>query len=479
MRARKGVVAEIRDPLLKSLPVGPDVEPAPGELLKEGGRGRASAKPAAGRTSIEEARRTRITGWLQVLGPGLVTGASDDDPSGIGTYAQVGSQFGLGLLWMALFTFPLMAAVQELCARIALQTGVGLGMSLRRKFPSWLVGAAILGLVVANTINIGADLGAVAAGGALLSRGAIQPLWLIVPTAALVLVLQLFATFRTIFSIFKWLTVVLFAYVLTGFLARPPALATLQATFVPHVELSASFITAMVAVLGTTISPYLFFWQASAEIDSMREAGLKSEAERRGVRRAELAAARTDIMVGMGFSQLVMYFIVLTSGVVLHGQGQDGVQTADQAARALAPVAGPLAFVLFSIGLIGTGLLAIPVLSGSAAYAVKEFFNWKGALSVKPAYRPAFYAVIVGATLAGVAMNFLQIGAIRALFITAVINGVVAPPLLVLIVLLGADRRVMKRQVSGRLSRSLTWVAAALMAASALAMLVTSLPFSV
>src|SRR3989440_11685016 len=212
-------------------------------------------RPSGGRTTINQAKRKGPIGFLQLLGPGLITGASDDDPSGIGTYSQVGSQFGYGLLWLALFTFPLMSAVQELCARIALQTGVGLGASLRRKFPRWLVGAAILGLLAANTFNVGADLGAVAAAGSLLSRGAVQGLWLVVAVALLIIILQVFATYRTIFKIFKWLTLVLFAYVITAFFAHPPLLEVVKATFIPHIEFSKDFIMAVVAVLGTTISP--------------------------------------------------------------------------------------------------------------------------------------------------------------------------------------------------------------------------------
>src|ERR1700737_4623467 len=222
--------------------------------------------PPAGRTTLDAAKRKGLLGFLQLLGPGLITGASDDDPSGIGTYSQVGSQFGYGLLWLALFTFPLMSAVQELCARIALQTGVGLGASLRHKFPRWLVGIAILGLLAANTFNVGADLGAVAAAGSLLSRGAVQALWLVVPVAVLIIAMQVFATYTTIFKIFKWLTLALFAYIITAFFAHPSLLEVLKATVIPHVELSKDFVLALAAVLGTTISPYLFLWQASSDL---------------------------------------------------------------------------------------------------------------------------------------------------------------------------------------------------------------------
>ena len=434
--------------------------------------------PRAGRTTVEEARRKGVVGWLQVLGPGLITGASDDDPSGIGTYSQVGSQFGYGLLWTALFTFPLMSAVQELCARIALQTGVGLGVSLRRKFPSWLVGIAILGLLGANTFNIGADLGAVAAGGSLLSRGIIPPLWPVIPIALLVIGMELFATYAAIFKIFKWLTLALFAYVIAAFFAHPQLLEVGRATFIPHIEFSKDFAMALVAVLGTTISPYLFFWQASSEVDEIAAAReMNPLVHRRGVTAAELRAARVDIVVGMAFSNLVMYFIILTSAAVLHAHGKTDIETANQAAAALAPLAGPLAFVVFSVGMIGTGLLAIPILAGSAGYALKEFLGICGDLASKPRHRPTFYLILATATIAGVLMNFLHLDPIHALFVTAVINGMVAPPLLLLIVWLGTDRTIMKRRVSGRLSLGLTGFATVAMTVAALTLLVALIPF--
>jgi NRAMP (natural resistance-associated macrophage protein)-like metal ion transporter len=260
-----GPEQEINDPALRRIELGPDVEPTETELLKaprKTSQEAATGGPVAPETGVGAARRMGPKAFLQILGPGLITGASDDDPSGIGTYSQAGAQFGFSVLWTALFTFPLMLAMQELCARIALHTGIGLGLSLRRKFPAWLVGFCILAMVVANTINIGADLGAIAAGGSLLTRGRIAPIWLVVPAAALIVGLQLFASYRVIFNAFKWLTLALFAYVITAFLVHPPAEKVLIATFVPHLEFNKAFITMLVAILGTTISPYLFFWQA-------------------------------------------------------------------------------------------------------------------------------------------------------------------------------------------------------------------------
>jgi NRAMP (natural resistance-associated macrophage protein)-like metal ion transporter len=444
------------DPILSVVKPGPQPGDAPG-----------SATPAV-------AKRKGFVAFLPLLGPGLITGASDDDPSGIGTYSQVGSQFGYGLLWLALFTFPLMTAVQELCARIALQTGVGLGASLRRKFPRWLVALAILGLLAANTFNVGADLGAVAAAGSLLSRGALHALWLVVPVAVLIIALQIFASYATIFKIFKWLTLALFAYVVTAFFAHPPLLEVLKATVIPHVELSRDFIMALVAVLGTTISPYLFFWQASSEVDELAAAGATDPRHgRRGLRIEELRTARADVMIGMAFSNLVMYFIILTSAAVLHAHGKTDVQTADQAAAALAPLAGPFAFIVFSVGLIGAGLLAIPILTGSATYAIKEFLGLPGSLASKPQQRPTFYLILTLATVVGVVMNFIHLDPIRALFISAVINGVAAPPLLVLIVLLGRDPAVMRRYISGKVSLALTGIATVFMAVAAITMFVT------
>ncbi len=473
--ARRGKPSQ--DPLLKAVSIG--VEPRPAVLRKDGAKvGKADGgAPPADLTSLATVRRSGVRGVFKLLGPGLITGASDDDPSGIGTYSQVGSQFGFGVLWTAIFTFPLMLAVQELCARIALQTGVGLGTSLRRKFPTWLVGGCIGALVIANTINLGADLGAVAAGGSLLSHGRIPTLWLIAPAAFLILGLQLFVSYRLVFNVFKWLTLSLFAYVITGILARPQASTVLFATFVPHLEFSEGFLLALVAILGTTISPYLFFWQASAEVETMRAAALETVAQRRGVKRAELRAARLDIAIGMFFSQVVMYFIILTSAAVLHAHGKTNIQTAEGAAQALTPLLGPFAFVVFALGMIGTGLLAIPVLSASGAYAVKEFFGFKGALDAKPWYRPTFYVLIVVATAVGALMNFLHVDPVHALFYAAAVNGIVAPPLLALIVLLGSDSGFMGKRVSGPLSRTLGWIATAAMGTAAVAFIASLLRF--
>ena len=475
-RRRKPQPEERPDPLIRLVTPSskPVTEPEASRLEKTPHTPHAATgSPAAGRSTIREALHGGPTGLLHLLGPGLITGASDDDPSGIGTYSQAGSQFGFGLLWMSLFTFPLMVAVQEACSRIALHTGVGLGTSLRRKFPNWLVGACILALLVANTINIGADFGAVAGGGSLLTGGRIPATYLVVPVAALLLLLQLRLPYAIIFRMFKFLTLALFAYVITAVVVHPPLLKTIQSAVVPHLELNTAFIAMVVAILGTTISPYLFFWQASSEVDEMRVAGGSTEKERRGVSTRELAAARTDVAIGMAFSQIVMFSIILTSAVVLNGAGHTNVQSAQQAAHALSPLAGRFAFALFSIGIIGTGLLAIPVLAGSAAYAVKEFLGIRGTLVDKPRYRPTFYSVLALAMAGGVVMNLLHMNPLQALVIAAVINGLVAPPIMVLIALLAGDRKVMRNRRSGWLSRGLVWTATAVMSVAAVALLIS------
>jgi NRAMP (natural resistance-associated macrophage protein)-like metal ion transporter len=461
-RRRFPVPDEAPDPIRKVVSaVSALVEEPPAEELRKDTKGDPISKGPKG--------------FLQVLGPGLITGASDDDPSGIGTYSQAGSQFGFGTLWLALFTFPLMVAVQEACARIALQTGVGLGTSLRRKFPSLLVGICIFAVFAANTINVGADLGAVAAAGSLLSQGHVSPTWLVVPVGVLIAFMQLRLPYGIIFRTFKYLTLVLFAYVLTVFVIHPNLVEILKATVIPHMEFNKAFLGIVVAILGTTISPYLFFWQASSEVDEMKAAGARTERARRGTTPKELRAARIDVVAGMLLSQLVMYCIILTAGSVIHSTGHTGVQSAAQAADVLRPLAGPFAFVLFSAGMIGTGLLAIPVLTGSAAYAVKEFFGFRGGLADKAAFRPTFYGLIVVAIIGGLVMNFLSIDPIKALVVTATINGIVAPPILVLVALLARDRKVMGRHRSGIWSNTLVWIATVLMGVAALALIITLL----
>jgi Mn2+/Fe2+ NRAMP family transporter len=297
----------------------------------------------------------------------------------------------------------------------------------------------------------------------------------VVPVGVLIGIMQLQLPYVIIFRIFKYLTLALFAYVVTVFVVHPNLVEVLEATIIPHLEFSKEFLGIVVAILGTTISPYLFFWQASSEVDEMKAAGGRTERARRGTTRKEIRATRIDVTIGMLFSQLVMFCIILTSGSVLHGTGHSAVQSAAQAADALRPLAGPFAFVLFSAGMIGTGLLAIPVLTGSAAYAVKEFFGFRGGLADRAAFRPTFYGLIVVAIIGGLLMNFVGIDPIKALVVTATINGIVAPPILVLIALLARDRKVMGPHRSRFWSTTLVWAAACLMGAAAVALIVTLL----
>jgi NRAMP (natural resistance-associated macrophage protein)-like metal ion transporter len=411
--------------------------------------------------------------WIRILGPGLITGASDDDPSGIGTYSQAGSQFGFGVLWTALFTFPFMLTVQDTCARIALKTGVGLGTTLRRRFPIALVGVCIFALLIANTINIGADISAVAAGGSLLTRGFLHSSWLVVPVTLLLLVMIVRLRYQTIVRVFKYLTLALFAYVVTAFIVRPPAAETLRATFVPHIQLDSGFIGILVAILGTTISPYLFFWQASSEVDELREQAKVSH--RRQPTAATMRRARVDVVTGMALSQIVMYCIILSTADVLNKAGHTAIQSAAQAAEALTPLAGPFASTLFSIGLIGTGLLAVPVLAGSGAYALKEFFGIHGALDDNLHRAPTLYLTLGAAMLGGLALTFAGLDPIKALVFTAVINGLVAPPILALITILARDRKVMGPERSGPVRHALLWVITGVMTLAGVALLVTAI----
>ena len=302
------------------------------------------------------------------LGPGLITGAADDDPSGISTYSVTGASFGFAQLWTVFFAFPLMTAVQIMCARLGLVSGQGLAGVIRRRYPKWVLFGACALLAVANTVNIGADLGGMAEAMQMMT-GLSSFVWLPI-FAVLIVVLLIWSSYRHIARVFKWLTLVLFAYVAAAFMAHPRWSDVLRATFVPHIEWSASYIATFVAILGTTISPYLFFWQAAQEVEEERAMGRRSVHSRRGATDEELRAARTDVMTGMGFAGVVMYFIILTTGATLYETGQRDIETARQAAEALRPLAGNAAYLLFTIGLVGTGMLGIPALAGSAAIAV-------------------------------------------------------------------------------------------------------------
>ncbi|MBI1766479.1 MAG: Nramp family divalent metal transporter [Acidobacteria bacterium] len=411
----------------------------------------------------------RVRRFFAELGPGLITGAADDDPSGISTYSVAGAAFGYSQLWLALFSFPLMAAVQLMCARLGLVTGLGLAGVIRRRYPRWVLWGACALLVVANVVNIAADLGGMAAAMEMLT-GWRAYVWLPFFAAAIILLL-IFSSYRHIARVFKWLTLVLFAYVIAAFLAKPQWGAVLRATFVPHLEWNAEYVATFIAILGTTISPYLFFWQAAQEVEEERALGRKTLAMRRGATDLELKAARDDVFSGMFFAGVVMYFIILTTGATLHQTGQHHIETARQAAEALRPLAGNAAYLLFTIGLIGTGMLGVPVLAGSAAYAIAEALHWRGSLNDRPRASAKFYAVVAAAVLLGLALDYMRFNAVRMLFIAAIVNGVLAPPLLILIVLLTSDPRVMGKRVNPGWLRWLGWLTTALMAFASIGLL--------
>lgn len=409
---------------------------------------------------------------LMILGPGLITGASDDDPSGIGTYTTAGASLGFATLWTAIVTLPMMAAVQLICAKIGMVSGVGLAAVLRKHYPRWLVIGAITLLVVANTINAGTDIGAIAASINLLVPW-LPPPALVVPIAILIVAVQILGSYRTLVRIFKWLTLTLFAYIAAAFLARPHWGEVLKATFIPALRFDHQYLMTLVAIFGTTITPYLFFWQASEEVEEELRMGRETLAEREGATDRELRIAEIDVDAGMIFASVVFYFVVLASAATLHASGKTDIQTATDAAEALQPLSHGVATVLFALGLIGSGFLAVPILTGSSAYAMCEAFDWKYGLNEKFRDARRFYLIIAAATLIGLLINFLKIPPVTALFWTAVINGVLAPPLIVVIMLVSNSTKVMGKRTNGPLTNFLGWATAVIMTAAAIGMLVT------
>jgi NRAMP (natural resistance-associated macrophage protein)-like metal ion transporter len=408
---------------------------------------------------------------LSSLGPGLITGAADDDPSGISTYSVVGAAFGYLPLWTALFSFPLMTAVQLMCARLGLVTGHGLAGVIRRRYPRWVLWGACALLVVANVINIAADLGGMAAA-TLMVTG--TPVALSVPIYGVVIVsLMMGSSYRTMARTFKWLTLVLLAYVLTALVVHVDWRLALMGTLVPRLEWSRRFFAALVAILGTTISPYLFFWQAAQEVEEERATG-RDLARRRGATREELRACRTDVVTGMFASNAIMYFIILTTAATLHAHGQTNVTTAQDAAEALRPLAGAGAYWLFTLGLIGTGMLAVPVLAGSCAYAISEAWAWRGSLDRRPSRAKKFYAILGAAIVLGISLNYAGFNAIEMLFVTAVVNGLLAPPLILIVLLLTRDRIVMGDATNSPLVAGLGWITFVVMVVAAMGLFLTS-----
>ncbi|HEY9678466.1 MAG TPA: divalent metal cation transporter [Drouetiella sp.] len=412
-----------------------------------------------------------IRKFFQVLGPGLITGASDDDPSGIGTYSVAGAALGFSTLWLAVVTLPMMAAVQYSCAKIGMVTGQGLAGVLKKNYPKWILYMAVASLFVANTLNVGADIGAIAAAIQLMCPVPALPSILCVSVG--ILVLQILGSYSFIANVLKYLTLMLFAYIATAFFVHVDAMEVLRSTFIPSFQPTTEFISTLVAILGTTISPYLFFWQASLQVEEDKREGKKALWQRRGASHDELKVAAMDVNAGMVLSNVVMYFIIYTCAATLHASGHTHISTATEAAKALEPLAGKFATVLLAIGLVGTGLLAIPVLTGSAAYAVSETFGWRYGLDQKAHRAKQFYAVIVISTVVGMAMNFFGMNAIQALFWSAVINGLVAPPLLILIMLIVNNRKIMGDKVNSPMTNFLGWASTVAMSVAAIALFVT------
>ena len=426
---------------------------------------------APAKVKIKKVSPRRVRAFFGELGPGLITGAADDDPSGISTYSVTGAAFGYVPLWTALFSFPLMVAVQIMCARLGMVTGRGLAGVLRRNYSRWVLWGACTLLIVANVMNIGADLGGMADATAMMTG--IKPLVFTPIYAVLITSLLFWTSYQFIARVFKLLTLVLFAYVIAAFLAKPDWAAVLRSTFIPHVEWSSAYLATFVGILGTTISPYLFFWQAAEEVEEERKMGRRSVGQRRGATDEEIRKSRTDVITGMFFSQLVMYFIILTTAATLHAHGQTHIDTARQAAEALKPLAGRGAYLLFTLGLIGTGMLGVPVLAGAAAYAIAEASAWRGTLEDRPHLAKKFYGVVGSAMIIGLILNYAGFNAVKMLFWAAVLNGVLAPPLIVLVVLLTCNKKIMGNRTNPPVLKWLGWATAVIMAVAAIAMFVT------
>ncbi len=416
--------------------------------------------------------------FLQALGPGIITGAADDDPSGIATYSQTGAQFGYGQLWTSLYQIPLLIAVQEACARIGLVTGKGLAGVIKEHYSRKILIGVVLLVLIANTINIGADIGAVAASARLVVDVPFAAL--AIGTAVLVVSLEVFVSYRRYAQILKWLAVTLLAYPATALLVHEPWKQILYATFVPHVEFTFAFLFIITGVFGTSISPYMFFWQASEEIEQESAMGMTSGAKRVLQLPRDIRNMRVDTSIGMVVAEVAQWFIIMTTATVLFGHGVKNIATAADAAKALQPLvrsfpnSGQLAKDLFAVGVVGLGLLAIPVLAGSSSYALSEAFDWKEGLSRKFGDARAFYGVIVLSTFVGLLLNFVGFDPIKALIFTAVLNGVTAVPLLFLIGRINGNAAILGVHRGGRLSQSFVWITFAVMGLSAVALLYTS-----
>jgi NRAMP (natural resistance-associated macrophage protein)-like metal ion transporter len=433
----------------------------------------AKASSNKNRRAKPRGDEAKQSGVLLALGPGLITGAADDDPSGIGTYSQAGAQFGFSITWTLLFTYPLMAVIQEISARIGRVTGKGIAANLRQHYPAAVLQVVVALLVIANTINIGADLDAMGDAATLLAGG--PKLVYVVLFGLLCAGLQIFIKYEHYVSVLKWLTFALFAYFGTVLAVKVPWGEAARGFFIPTFSTDVKFWSTVVAIFGTTISPYLFFWQASQEVEDIREFSARTallNAPKQGVK--ALDRIRMDTYVGMAFSNLVSLAIMVTTAATLHAAGTTDIETTRQAAEALKPVAGEFAFLIFSLGLIGTGLLAVPVLAGSAAYALCEARRLPIGLARKPLQAKAFYGTITAATLGGILMTFTPLDPIKALFWSAVINGVVAVPVMVMMMLITSNRKIMGKFVVTGILRQIGWLATAVMAVAAAGMGITA-----
>ena len=430
------------------------------------------ARPVDPKAAELQAETNPLKRLGKALGPGLITGASDDDPSGIGTYAQAGARYGFATLWMTVVMLPMVTAVQYMCAKIGLVTGHGLAGVLRERYPRALY-PAVVALVIANTLNAGADIGAIAAAINMLIP--IPAIVFIVPVSLTIVGLQVFGSYHLVEKVFKWLTLALLAYVGAALFSKPDLAGVLAGTLIPAIRLDPKYIGILVALLGTTISPYLFFWQASQEVEEQISIGRHHLRQRQGASRFELRYALWDTMAGMVFAEVVAYSIILATGATLFVAGKTDIASATDAAQALRPLAGDASALLLAIGLIGSGVLAVPVLTGAAAYGVSEAFGWRSGLDRTIARAPQFYAVIIAATLVGMAIAILEINPIAALVLSAVINGLVAVPLLVLVMLVSNNRAAMGERTNGRLVNVIGWATTVVMAVAAVGLIVTTI----
>ena len=428
----------------------------------------SNATPAKKGTDVPK-KPGLVRRFISVLGPGLVTGAADDDPSGIATYSIAGAQLGTALLWTAWLTWPLMAAVQMMCARIGMVTGRGLAGALKQKFPRWTLVVVSIALLLANTVNIAADLSGMADAAEMLSG--LDSRYFVVLFGVGIAWVTIRLRYYQIAGVLKWLALILFAYVITAIYLGPDWSTLLRDALVPRLPGRQAWGT-LVAILGTTISPYLFFWQASQEVEEEKAMGRRMLRSRLGATSRELVDRRIDVGVGTFFSNLVMFFIILTTALTLHRHGDTHLETSRQVAEALKPLAGRFAELLYTVGLLGVGLLAIPTLSGSAAYCFAETFGWRQGLDRKLAGARYFYGVVILSTAAGIALDFFDVNPVRALYWSAVINGLLAPFLMVGILVVACDRKIMVGQPSSWLSRTVVALATLLMLAAAVGMFV-------